>query len=392
VYRIFMQLITDSDTLSAFCKKVASSSDFITVDTEFVRESTYWSQLCLIQVAGENNAAAIDALADEIDLSSLFNLLRDQKLTKVFHAARQDLEIFYQLMNDLPSPIADTQIAAMVCGFGDSVGYETLVNKLAKKTIDKSMRFTDWRRRPLSDKQLLYAISDVTHLRLVYEKLRDILNKNGREHWISEEMARLSNPGTYILDPKDAWKRLKVKSHRPRFLLLLQEIAAWRETEAQKRNIPRNQVLRDEAILEIAAQEPRDIKSLGRMRSMKRGLPKGEALSGLLRAIKTGSEIEEAKAPSAPSRSEKAQDREGSRELIKVLLKYSSEKHGIAQRLIITSNELEELISKIDLKAPVFNGWRNEIFGKHALKLLNGKLAISSNGPKIMLVEPGPEI
>jgi ribonuclease D len=256
-------LITNTDALAAFCKRLEGSA-FITVDTEFMREKTFWPQLCLVQVGGADEARAIDPLADGIDLSPLFDLMRDTRTLKVFHAARQDLEIFYNLMGDFPIPLFDTQVAAMVCGFGDSVGYETLATKLAKARIDKSMRFTDWARRPLTDKQIRYALSDVTHLRVVYEKLARRLEKSNRADWLNEEMALLTSARNYRVDPAEAWQRLKTRTKTPRFLGVVKELAAWREIEAQTRDIPRQRVLRDETLLEIAAHAPTTVDSLER--------------------------------------------------------------------------------------------------------------------------------
>ncbi len=253
------------------CASACSGSRFVTVDTEFIRDRTYWPQLCLVQLAGEDEAAAIDALAPDIDLAPLFDLLTAKKPLKVFHAARQDIEIFYHLSGHIPAPLFDTQIAAMVCGFGDSVAYETLASRLAKARIDKSMRFTDWSRRPLSAKQLAYAISDVTHLRIVYEKLARRLEESGRESWVAEEMAVLTSPATYDIDPRESWRRLKSRSAKPRYLAVLRELAAWREEEARRRNLPRNRVLRDETLKEIAAHEPRSAEELTHLRSLGRG-------------------------------------------------------------------------------------------------------------------------
>jgi len=387
-----MTLISDTDTLRAFCEKVSASSDFVTVDTEFIRESTYWSELCLIQIGGKDDVAAIDALADGLDLTPVLDLMRDKSITKVFHAARQDFEIFYQLMGELPQPVFDTQISAMVCGYGDSVGYEALVGSLARKRIDKSMRYTDWRRRPLSDKQLSYALSDVTHLWVIYEKLRDMLAENGRVDWVAEEMDTLTNPATYEPDPNESWRRLKVRTPKPRFLLILREIAAWRELEAQRRNVPRNRVLRDDALLEIAAQTPKDEKALRSLRGMRGGQPKGDAVKSLLEAIKRGRELPEESCPPLPARPNKLAHMEAARELVRVLLKHCAQEHGVAQKLIANADEIETLISEPRSDIRPLCGWRRDLFGDHAVALLQGRLALAANGSDIRLVEPGKQV
>ena len=265
-----MTVITDTATLADFCRRLSAEA-FVTVDTEFMRDRTYWPDLCLVQLAGSEAAAAVDPMADGISLEPLFELLANPQVLKVFHAARQDLEIFYQLAGRLPAPLFDSQVAAMVCGFGDAVSYETLASRLAGARIDKSFRFTDWSKRPLSDRQLTYALGDVTHLRAIYQKLSKRLHSTGRERWVDEEMAVLTDPATYRLDPETAWVRLKPRSGSPKFLNVLKAVAAWRETEAQRRNLPRNRLVRDEALLEIAAQAPSTVAELARTRSLSRG-------------------------------------------------------------------------------------------------------------------------
>ena len=262
-----MRLITETDALARACRGL-SHADYITVDTEFMRERTYWPRLCLVQIGGPDETAMIDALAPDLDLAPLFALMADTGVLKVFHAARQDIEIFHHLSGEVPAPIFDTQVAAMVCGFGDSVGYDTLVAKLAKARIDKSSRFTDWARRPLTDKQLQYALSDVTHLRVAYEKIARRLERTGRAGWLDEEMAVLTDPATYAADPDEAWRRIKTRGRDPRFFALLREVAAWREREAQRRDVPRNRVLRDEALAEIAAHAPQTVEDLSRVRGL----------------------------------------------------------------------------------------------------------------------------
>lgn len=389
VYSFAMTLITDNESLQQFCKDVSTNARYVTVDTEFIREKTYWPELCLIQIGGENEAAAIDAQADGIDLTPVFDLMRNQDIIKVFHAARQDFEIFYQLMGEIPSPVFDTQVSAMVCGFGESVGYEALVGSLARKRIDKSMRFTDWSRRPLSDKQLDYALSDVTHLRVVYEKLCDMLAENGRESWVAEEMAALVDPAIYDTDPQDAWKRLKVRTPKPRFLAILREIAAWRETEARNRNVPRNRVLRDDAVLEIAAQAPSSFKSLSSLRGLRGGQANGKNGDAILAAIERGKAIPEDQCPVAPERPKRGSQKEAARELVKVLLKHCAEEFGVAQRLIANSDELEMLIDDQNADIRALKGWRREMFGNDAIDLISGKVALTAQDSKIKLIRPG---
>ncbi|MBB42898.1 MAG: ribonuclease D [Rhodospirillaceae bacterium] len=387
-----MTFISDNKSLREFCEKVSTSSDYITVDTEFIRERTYWSELCLIQIGGKECAAAIDTMAPGIDLAPVFNLMLNNSVTKVFHAARQDFEIFSQLMGKLPTPVFDTQISAMVCGYGDSIGYDALVKSLTKERIDKSMRYTDWRRRPLSKKQLEYALSDVTHLRVVYEKLRKTLAENGRADWVAEEMETLTNNATYYPDPMEAWRRLKIRSTKPRFLLILREVAAWREIEAQRRNVPRNRVVRDEGLLEIAAQAPKDEIALRALRGMRNEKLRGKPLKALLKAIRQGQELPENYCPIVPHRPNKVSNMEGARELIRVLLKYCSEKNGVAQKLISTSEEIEMVISNPDSKPRPLTGWRGELFGQFAVSVLQGELALTASGSDIKLVKPGEEI
>src|SRR6478735_1481525 len=293
-----MDLITTTDDLAAFCKPLAHA-EFIAVDTEFMRERTYWPKLCLAQVAGPDDAAAIDALADGIDLSPLDELMANPTVLKVFHAARQDLEIFYLRMNSVPTPLFDTQVAAMVCGHGEAASYESLATKLAKARIDKSSRFTDWSRRPLSERQITYAISDVTHLRVVYEALKRQLEKTGRINWITEEMAVLNDPGTYRADPAQAWRRLKPRGASPRLLGTLKEVAAWRERTTQRIDIPRQRLLRDEQLLEITSHAPKTVEELALTRGLGRGFAEGWQGREILEAIEKARSVPEAELPTS---------------------------------------------------------------------------------------------
>jgi ribonuclease D len=381
-------LITNTDALAAFCKRLEGSA-FITVDTEFMREKTFWPQLCLVQVGGADEARAIDPLADGIDLSPLFDLMRDTRTLKVFHAARQDLEIFYNLMGDFPIPLFDTQVAAMVCGFGDSVGYETLATKLAKARIDKSMRFTDWARRPLTDKQIRYALSDVTHLRVVYEKLARRLEKSNRADWLNEEMALLTSARNYRVDPAEAWQRLKTRTKTPRFLGVVKELAAWREIEAQTRDIPRQRVLRDETLLEIAAHAPTTVDSLERTRGFTKGQAEGKMGRAILEAVERGKDLPEEDLPEAPHRREVPQGVGPVSDLLKVLLKMRCEEHEVAQKLVANSDDLEQIAIDDNADVLALQGWRREIFGKDAIDLKNGRLALalSKDGKHVEAVE-----
>jgi ribonuclease D len=380
-----MVLITKNDALREFCTR-SSEAEFVTVDTEFLRDKTYWPILCLVQLGGPDEAAAIDAMADGLDLAPLFELMRDSSVLKVFHAGRQDFEIFFRQMGELPNPVFDTQVSAMVCGFGDSVGYETLVSQLLRKSIDKTMRFTDWGHRPLSEKQLNYALGDVTHLREVYEKLRDKLEKNKRYHWVAEEMAHLNNPAIYQIDPRETWRRLKVRSTKPKFLAILQEVAALREEEAQRRDIPRNRVLRDDALTEIAAHAPKTLDDLSSLRALHQGQAGGAMGEAILAAIDRGNKMKNADYP-VPARHRTLGTKNGpATDLLKVLLKVKCDAHGVAQKLIANSDDIEAIAQDDNADVRALQGWRRDIFGNDALALKHGRLAMTANGSKIQVV------
>jgi ribonuclease D len=373
-----MKLITTTDELAAFCKSLADA-EFVAVDTEFMRERTYWPKLCLAQVAGPDEAAAIDALAEGIDLSPLDELMGNPKVLKVFHAARQDLEIFYLRMNKVPGPLFDTQVAAMVCGHGEAASYESLATKLAKARIDKSSRFTDWARRPLSERQITYAISDVTHLRVVYEALRRQLDKTGRLNWITEEMAVLNDPGTYRADPEQAWRRLKPRGASPRLLGTLKEVAAWRERTAQRIDIPRQRLLRDEQLLEIASHAPKTVEELALTRGLGRGFAEGWQGREILEAIEKARKLPEAQLPTRERPPEQLRAPSAVVDLLRTLLRLKAEQAGVAARLVASADEIDRLAAgKRDVH--VLHGWRNEIFGKDALALIEGRVALSLDG------------
>jgi ribonuclease D len=384
-----MNLITTTDDLAAFCKSLANA-EFIAVDTEFMRERTYWPRLCLAQVAGPEEAAAIDALAEGIDLSPLDELMANPKVLKVFHAARQDLEIFYLRMNKVPTPLFDTQVAAMVCGHGEAASYESLATKLAKARIDKSSRFTDWSRRPLSERQITYALSDVTHLRVVYEKLQRQLEKSGRLAWIAEEMAVLNDPATYRADPELAWRRLKPRGASPRLLGLLKEIAAWRERTAQRIDIPRQRLIRDEQLLEIASHAPKTIEELALTRGLGRGFAEGWQGREIMEAIERARSLPEADLPSRDRQPEQLRAPGAVVDLLRTLLRLKAEEAGVAARLVANADELDRLAAgKRD--APVLRGWRNEVFGRDAVDLIEGRLALALDGEHAKLLPVAPK-
>jgi len=381
-----MTVITDTGALREFCARQRGAG-FIAVDTEFVRERTYWPILCLVQVAGPEEAAAIDALAPAIDLMPLLALMADPSTLKVFHAARQDIEIFFNLSGAVPAPIFDTQIAAMVCGFGDAASYETLVSRLARASLDKSSRFTDWSRRPLTERQIRYALADVVHLRTVYEKLQQQLASNGRAGWFSEEMAELSNPETYRSDPAEAWRRFRLRGRvEPRFFGVLRELAAWRETAARQRNLPRARIMRDEAVLEIAAHIPKTIEALARTRSLGRGIAEGKLGGEILETVRRGLAEAGSLEPPTSSKGEPPAGAGPLIELLRVLLKQRCEEHQVAQKLLASAEDLEAIAADDDAAVPALSGWRREIFGKDALALKHGELALTVRRNRISLV------
>ena len=384
-----METITKSSELKDFCDRAANEK-YITIDTEFLRERTYFSKLCLIQLAtpgyDNENAVIVDTLVNNLDLSPLYELFQNQNIVKVFHAARQDLEIFYLASGIFPYPLFDTQIAAMVCGFGDQVAYETLVRQLAKQTLDKSSRFTDWSRRPLTDAQKKYALADVTHLRVIYEILSEQLVKSGRLKWVDDELKNLVSPETYDVDPKNSWRRLKTKSNSRRFLGLVASLAEFRENFAQSKNIPRNRVIKDDALLELASNKPRNLDELSRSRLLLREARKGEIASGLLKAIEKGLEIPDSELPEKQLKPEKGQINNALADLLRVLLKSCSENTGVASKLIATAGDLDALAAG-DRNINALNGWRFEVFGQSALQLCDGKIGLSVKGVKVKIFQ-----
>jgi ribonuclease D len=369
-------IITDTAALAAFCERL-SPAPFVTVDTEFMRESTFWAQLCLIQMAGPDEAAMIDPLAEGIDLAPFYRLMANERVLKVFHAARQDIEIFVKQAGAVPHPIFDTQIAAMVCGYGDQVSYDQLVYRITGDQIDKSSRFTDWSHRPLSAKQTGYAISDVTHLRDVYLSLSAQLAEQDRTTWLDEEMAVLSDINTYRTHPEDAWQRLKLRVKKPRQLAVLQALAAWREREAQSRDVPRGRVLKDDAIYEIALQQPRDVESLGRLRSIPKGFERSSVGRAIVATVESVFEMPEGALPRVPRPRPAPEHSSAAAELLKVLLKMVAEEQGVAARIIASTEDLEKIAADDRADVPALKGWRRQLFGEQALALKHGDLALS---------------
>jgi ribonuclease D len=376
-----MNLITTTADLAAACVRLATHP-FVTIDTEFLRDSTYYPKLCLLQMASPDEGLLVDPLAPELDLAPFFALMADQRVMKVFHAARQDLEIVWNLGRMLPTPLFDTQIAAMVCGYGDSVGYEQLANDLAKARIDKSSRFTDWSRRPLSEAQLVYALSDVTHLRDIYLALKSDLEQTGRTEWLVEEMAVLNHPGTYETKPEDAWMRLKGRVRKPREVALLIEIAAWRETEAQSKDVPRGRILKDDALMDIVQRAPREPEALSDLRSLPRGFERSRAGADVLAAVERALAVDHKTLPRL-DRPERHGGNGAVLDLMKVLLKAVSDSERVAPKIIATVDDLEAIANDDGADVPALKGWRRPLFGEKALALKTGQLSLRMRDGKV---------
>ena len=370
-----MELIDNTADLAALCERL-STAEFVTVDTEFHRETTFWPLLCLIQIAGPDEAHGIDALADGLDLASLYELFQNPSVVKVFHAARQDLEIFFHLAGIIPTPLFDSQVAAMVCGFGESAGYETLVSKLTTARVDKSQRFTDWSRRPLTDKQLTYALADVTHLRDIYVRLNADLEKSGRTPWVADEMEILLNPATYTLEPSEAWRRIKSRDKKPRFLAVLKEVTAWRERIAQKQDVPRRRIAKDDVLVELAALTPTTEKALSQTRLAKH-FARSKHATGMLEAVSKGLNTPDEKCPRVPRTPDKPAGLGPVIDLLKVLLKARCEANDVAQKLIATVDDLEQIAINDQADVRALTGWRKELFGDDAIRLKHGHLALA---------------
>ena len=381
-----MQIVKDTRSLSEACKK-AAKHPYCTVDTEFLRETTFWPELCLIQMATPEEAWIVDVLAKGMDLTPFFELMGDESVVKVFHAARQDIEIIHHQANLIPHPVFDTQVAAMVCGYGDSISYDQLVMKISGVQIDKSSRFTDWSRRPLSDKQLDYALADVTHLRDVYLSVRANLNEQGRSHWVAEEMEILTSNETYEMPPENAWKRLKMRVRKPRELAIMKAVAAWRERAAREYNVPRGRVIKDDAIYDIAARAPATMDKLCSLRSLSRGFDRHRYGDGLLTAIGEALAVPDKELPKLPRQKQMPEGCGSATEMLKVLLKVTVEKHGVAAKIIATVDDLEKIAADDTADVRALKGWRRELFGDQALALKNGQIALGYNNRKVEIIK-----
>ena len=384
-----MKTLTTEAELDAFCT-MAQMHPFVTIDTEFLRERTYYSKLCLLQIAVPgtcvDDAVLVDPLSPDMGLEPLYRLFRDTSVVKVFHAARQDLEIFWNDAKIFPTPLFDTQVAAMVCGFGEQVGYETLVRKIVKEQVDKSSRFTDWSRRPLTDAQKTYAIEDVTHLRGVYLFLKAELERTDREAWVVEETQSLTDPAIYDVMPSEAWRRIKTRTSSNKFLAYVRELAAFREQYAQTRNVPRNRVYKDDAMVELASTKPITHEDLSKSRLLLREARKGEISDGILNAIKTVNAMDPETFPKLPKPNDKLQVNPALADLLRVLLKAKSEGSDVAQKMIANTSELDALAGgQRDL--PSLRGWRMDVFGSDALRLCEGRVGLAVEGNKVKLFE-----
>jgi ribonuclease D len=381
-------IITTTDALAAYCEK-AAGAPYVTVDTEFLRERTYYAQLCLVQMAlpgtDDADAVLIDPMVPGLSLEPLYDLFRDPSVVKVFHAARQDLEIFWVEGKVVPAPLFDTQIAAMVCGFGDQVGYETLVRKVARAPLDKSSRFTDWSRRPLSEAQQQYALADVTHLRQIYEHLQAELDRTDRTHWMEEELGALTDASAYVVDPEEAWQRLKLRNSSPKLLAVAKELAAFRERMAQEKNIPRSRILKDDALMELVSTRPRTLADLGKSRLLLREARKGAIAEGLVEAVQRGLDMPQSAWPKLPKGKDRADLNAALADLLRVLLKAKAEEAGVAAKLIASSSDLDDIASG-EREGIWATGWRREVFGEDALKLLDGKIALAAEGDRVKAV------
>jgi ribonuclease D len=381
-----MELITSTDALAEACARL-SAHPFVTVDTEFMRETTYYPKLCLIQMAGpDGEGVLVDPLDEDLELGPFMDLMANERVLKVFHSARQDLEIVWNLGGIVPHPLFDTQVAAMVCGYGDSVSYEQLVNDLAKARVDKSSRFTDWSRRPLSEAQLTYALSDVTHLVKVYEALAAELERTGRSGWLGEEMEVLTSPETYRADPENAWKRLAGRMRKPKEIAVLMEVAAWREREAQDRDVPRSRVLKDEAVIDVATSQPRSVEALGRLRSIPTGFERSRTGADILAAVERGLARDPKSVP-APERTRGGRGGGALVDLLKVLLKAVAEEERVAPKIIATIDDLEAIADGREAGVEALHGWRRRLFGDKALALKQGRLALSVRNGRVAVRE-----
>ncbi|MCH7907955.1 MAG: ribonuclease D [Chloroflexi bacterium] len=381
-------LITETGDLAAFCKRL-EGAPYVAVDTEFLREKTYWPKLCLIQIAYKDEAAAIDPLAAEIDLGPLFDLMDDQRVLKVFHSASQDMEVFFSVSGRVPLPIFDTQVAAMVAGYGEQVGYATLASQIAGVTLDKSSQLTDWSLRPLSDRQIAYALADVTHLCTIYEDLEDRLEESGRSSWVSEEMEALTDLDSYRTDPRDAYRRVRIRRPSRKALAILREVVAWREEAAQQRNLPRNWVVRDDALVEIATHAPQTEAELSRVRGLRGNAAKGRDGRALLEAVRRALDTPKSEWPELPPRRPPIRGHETLVALLQTLLKLRCEDHDVAPKLVATRDELDRIATTDNPDLRPLKGWRRELFGEDALALKAGRLGLTGGGGQVRVIRPG---
>jgi ribonuclease D len=381
-----VMLITSSSELAAICARLAKHP-FVTVDTEFLRETTFWPKLCVIQLASPDEAVAIDALAPDIDLGPFFDLMVDPAVVKVFHAARQDVEIIWHLSKRIPAPLFDSQVAAMVLGYGDSISYDQLVQRTNGTQLDKTSRFTDWSKRPLSEAQIVYAIADVTHLRDIYVKLTGELQKRGRTEWVAEEMKVLTSPDTYRQEPERAWERFRNRVRKPRELAVLMEVAAWREREAQARNVPRSRVLKDDSLIDIAMTGPKTVEALGAMRSIPKGWERSRDGMAVVEASVRGLALDHKSLPPIDKHRPPSQAQSATVELLKVLLKMVAEKHHVAAKVVATSDDLDKIAEDDEADVGALKGWRRELFGDKALALKHGKLALAIEKGRVVAIE-----
>ncbi|MFZ4809414.1 MAG: ribonuclease D [Hyphomicrobiaceae bacterium] len=384
-----MRLLSSTRELADACRRLAEHS-YVAIDTEFLREQTFYSVLCLVQLAGPGIEVLVDPQAEGLDLGPLWELMADERVVKVFHAGRQDIEIVWTKARTIPRPVFDTQVAAMVCGFGDSISYVNLVKQITGRDLDKSSRFTDWSRRPLTERQLVYALGDVTHLRDVYQFLKAELEETGRESWLVEEMADLTDPETYETRPEAAWRRLKLRVKNRKALSVLMELAAWRETLAQRQDVPRARIMRDEALYDIANQMPSDVERLGELRSLSDGFARSARAKDIVAAVKRGLERDPAVVPPLPSNQPLSASATAIADMLRVLLKAAAARHRVAPRLIADSEDLDRIASEDDPDVHALRGWRRELFGNDALRLKRGEVALTVRAGEVVVLPVGP--
>lgn len=388
---MLMPMITKTAELADACARLARHP-YVAVDTEFLRETTYWPKLCVVQLAGPDTAVVVDALAPGLDMQPFLDLMANEAVVKVFHAARQDIEIIFRMGDFVPHPVFDTQVAAMVCGYGDSISYDQLVQRVTGESLDKSSRYTDWTRRPLSEKQMAYALSDVTHLRDVYHHLSKTLAAEGRTDWVAEEMEVLTSRDTYDVKPEQVWERLKMRVKKPIELLILKELAAWREREARARDVPRSRVLKDDAIYEIAGDQPADAAALANLRSLSKGIERSRMGEEILAIVRKAQAVPRDQLPPVPRPKAIPEGTLAAVDLLKVLLKYVAEKNGVAAKVLATVDDLEAIALDDDADVPALKGWRRQFFGEMALKLKHGALALTFDGKRVVVREVEPQM